>query len=275
MAIAYQSIATTNFANSTDLVISKPTGLAVDDYMVAFVTYNSGTISHPSGWTQLFDNIVGSRCAAAYKKADSSDVAASNFTWTTGGASNKKAGSIMRFSGVGAVSSGSVDTELSSTATPTFTTGITPTSANSYLIFCYAAPYTQTASAYAITTDNPTWTEVLDINTTGDDRMMALAYASRPETTATGNFTLTISTAHDAHIGCLLQLNERIDVSVTGSTGSIVLNGNAGTVAGSAPVTGSTGVLTLNGNAGTFSSPAPDWVNTDKNSSTWTNLDKS
>lgn len=77
-------------ANTTSFTVTKPTGLAVGDLMIAFVTINnSGISSAPSGWT-LFDSDASSVGEAwanyvYYKIATSGDVAASNFTWTAGG----------------------------------------------------------------------------------------------------------------------------------------------------------------------------------------------
>ena len=118
-------------------------------------------------------------------------------------------------SGVVAITAGSRTRINSSTNTPTFTTGVTPSVANSYLIFVYFSSYTHTVSSYAITTNNPSWTEITDINEAGPDMTMALAYASRPETTATGNFTCTTSTTHDDHFGRLIVLSPRTDVNLS------------------------------------------------------------
>lgn len=281
MAVAYESIVINDFRDTpptiTNEVFTKPTGLAVGDMMIAILTYDTNSNDDPTaedGWTLLYLNETGIRNACFYKIADSDDVSASNFTFSYPFNPTGSGGSLMRWSGVGSITAGSQTRINSSTSTPTFTTGVTPLAADSYLIFIYFSSYTHTVSSYAITTDNPSWTEITDISEATPDMTMAIAYASRPETTATGNFTCTTSTTHNDHFGRLLVLLPQTNVSIAGSTGLLTLTGNAGTVSGSAPVTGSTGILTLNGNAGVFSNPDPLWVNTDKNSSIWVNEEK-
>lgn len=92
MSIAFRSV-TTNFANNNalavtaPLVLTKPTGLAVNDLLMCFLqcytngvtsvyTVPSGWISRPFGWGCL-----------AIKRASSADVAAASFSFTAGTAS--------------------------------------------------------------------------------------------------------------------------------------------------------------------------------------------
>ena len=226
MAIAYESIVINDFRDTppsiTNEVFTKPSGLAEGDMMIALLTFDtngSDPITTEAGWTQMYYNTTGLRAAGFYKVADADDVAASNFTFTYQSSITGSGGSLMRWSGVGQINAGSQTRINSSTNTPTFTTGVTPSVANSYLIFVYFSSYAHTVSSYAITTDNPTWTEITDIYEAGPDMTMALAYASRPETSATGNFTCTTSTTHNDHFGRLLYLypqsNVNLDMPVT------------------------------------------------------------
>lgn len=86
---------------STSISLTKPTGLAVGDLMVALViNYNDNySFTKPTGWT-TYDTRQGSNMCynLDWKIADSSDVAASQFTWSTID-SNDKAGVIAAFSG--------------------------------------------------------------------------------------------------------------------------------------------------------------------------------
>lgn len=299
MAVAYESVQTTAFATKTSgqtVIITKPTGLAVGDYLIAHLSQviTSGSNANwntPSGWTSLLNlNESGNtnskaRLTVFYKVADSSDVAASNFTFTTNTASCLAGGSLYRVSG-GATINGTIDGAIDTT-TPTFTNTITPSASDSLILFMVtgadAGDTTGSVSSYAITTDNPTWTERYDFtgsegvaNGTNRQGIMAGATASRPETTATGDSSCTFVNYSQNLVGALVVITPVVSVTVTGSTGILTFNGNDGTVTGSAPVTGSTGILTLNGNAGTFSNPASKWLNTDKSSnSTFNNTDKS
>jgi hypothetical protein len=72
-----------NFSTTSvsSLTITKPSGLQVDDLMVAFLSNNDQpvTFTAPSGWTEVLD--ADSR-GLFWKVATSADVSASNFTWT-------------------------------------------------------------------------------------------------------------------------------------------------------------------------------------------------
>lgn len=287
MAVAYESVAT-----ATSTTIPKPTGLAVGDYMVAHLSgsHDAGQAIDnytKTGWTLITGSLAQSgsntnRGTALYKIADSSDVAASNFVFTADADANTTAGAIYRFSGVGALS-GTADADITSTTSHTFTNTLTPTFENSLMLFlasCANGGGTS-FSTYAITTDNPTWTERVDTSntagTTDDDTTIAGATASRPEVTATGNATVTSADAVTSTNGLLIALYPQLDASVSGSVGSLTLNGNVGSVVGSASVSGSVGSLTLNGNVGTPTQLEADWKTLDKSETnpTTTNTPKS
>lgn len=74
-------------ANTDTNVVTKPTGLAVDDLMLAFCLTAIDTVTPPSGWTQLdSDDASNMRSIVFYKFAVASDVSASSFTFTAGSA---------------------------------------------------------------------------------------------------------------------------------------------------------------------------------------------
>ncbi|MFF8831373.1 hypothetical protein [Streptomyces sp. NPDC015131] len=91
-------------ANTDTLTIAKPTGLQVDDIMVAFTSSNLQTVTAPSGWTQHDSDDATSGAAfrnyVFYKVATSGDVAASNFTFTVPGATSPLVGAIAAYRGV-------------------------------------------------------------------------------------------------------------------------------------------------------------------------------
>lgn len=276
MAIAYQSIATTDFneVSPSTLTITKPSGLAVGDMMIAYIVWDTSDTTAPtlpSGWTQLLHDTTGTKSAWAYKVAVSGDVAASNFAFTFAGTVTASGGSIMRWSGVGLINAGSTVRVNSSTSTPSFAGGITPSVADSYLIMGYHSPYTHTVSNHAIATDNPTWTEIMDEQNVSPDLTMSLAYASRPETTATGNFTVTTSSTHDDHNGVLIYLSPRTDVNLSMPVGTLALTSPTPSLIIDAIFPMPVGLLSITGNTPTLTTSEKDvWTEETKNPTTWT-----
>lgn len=277
MAIAYQSIATTDFneVSPGTLTINKPSGLAVGDMMIANIVWDSNDNTAPtlpSGWTSLFHSTTGTKSAGAYKIATSGDVAASNFSFTLAGAVTASGGSIMRWSGIGAITAGSVFRDLSSTANPTFTTGVTPSVADSYLIFVYYCEFTLgNVSNYAITTNNPTWTEIAQESNVSPDLTMALAYASRPETTATGNFSCTTDNSIGSHFGRLIVLSPQANVNLSMPVGTLAVTSPEPSLIIDAIFPMPVGLLSITGNTPTITTAENNvWTEETKNSTTWT-----
>ncbi len=280
MANAYHSIATTDFneVSPGTLTITKPTGLAVNDTMIANIVWDSNDATAPtlpSGWTQLFHDSTATKSAGAYKVADSGDVAASNFVFTLAGTVNASGGSIMRWSGVGLVQAGTMDRENSSTNAPVFTTGITPNTAGTGIIFAYHSPYTHTVSTYAIATDNPSWTEIADEQNVSPDLTMSLAYAIRTEVTATGNFSCATSTTHDDHNGILYYLTAQENYTATPAVIPIAVTIQEPVVSGAGNTSPAVISATVSVQTPTVTPSDPLWSNQDKNTSTWVNQDKS
>lgn len=283
MAVAYQSISTTVFASSTTVVITKPSGLAVGDQMLATIFDNDNdetNITAPAGWTTLTgDHGIGAQ-RHFYKTADASDVAASNFTFSLGG-TKIVGGAILRFTGA-AISEATIGTYASDTSPLDWANGITPAYADSllfnFIVQLNTSDNLGSTSGYAIATDNPTWTELYDFSTNslGDDMSMACAYGSRPETTATGNSSAT-GTGGNAYRSVLISIPQLIDVSVTLDTPNIALTDKALTVTGDANITLDTPTINLTQKAPTITGGTNKWTNKDKTdtSPTITNKDKS
>ncbi len=236
MAVAYASHSTVAFATvsaDTSITITKPTGLAVGDIMVAHLSaiVAAGTNSNwqesgSDGFTILLnqnnasDSNSEARLTVMYKVADSGDVAASDFSFAVDeslAVDFLGAGAIYRITG-GVTTAGA--TAAGSTTTPTFVNTVTPL-ADSLLLFLTtcadASQTTGSASSYAITTSNPTWTERYDFTGDIDTRrgIMAGATASRPEATATGNSTLTFVNYAQNAIGAIVHINPTINATVT------------------------------------------------------------
>ena len=276
----YQSVQSA--ANDGDsLVITKPTSLAVGDLMLAGIYSSSGTggagtvsINTPSGWTQVaLQGISGSTdmVACFSKVADSADVAASNFTFTdtNGIATNFMIGHLLRITNYGIVDASNT-AETTSGSSEVIST-ITPDLANClFVIFAGASDgsASPTVSTYALTTDNPTWTERAETgHTAGSGRRgtLAVATATRSQTTATGDITVTYGATY-ARLGAIVvALAPRIDGSVTPTT---QVYANAFT-----PVFPVTAVATMDSPTTDVSNPAI-WSNQPKNGSTWTPQNK-
>ncbi len=180
------------------LTITKPTGLAVGDTLVASIFgRGGGDVSTPSGWTSLITvdtdyDVARARCFI--KIAESSDVAAANFSFSNSFGS-LCFGTLSRLSGSSFDQIVTYNRSNSSTSSVSYS-GLTPAYADSlYLIvsaFTTGGTSSPYFSSYAMVTSNPTWTERTEYDTGGGDAM-SIASANRSATTATGNISLNIS----------------------------------------------------------------------------------
>jgi len=196
MAVAYQSVAeAASFVVATSITIDKPSGLSGEDIMVAYLT-GGNQYNVPAGWTSQGFQFADSALSDTFTKiADAADVAASNFTFSSG-VSNSKGGFIVRVSG-GAHSLIQLasDTRTNSNTSPYNFPGLTPNFANSLFLMLAVENGTGGVpdfSGYAITTDNPTWTERVALND-GANQGMTVATATRSGIDATGTAAISIT----------------------------------------------------------------------------------
>lgn len=223
----YESVQSAT-SDSASIVITKPTSLAVGDLMVAGIWYdNDGTgssvINTPSGWTleeTVSISTNSSYLAVFTKVADSSDVAASNFTFATNNvdASYHMIGHIVRVTSYGIYTDSSTGSATSSTTATV--TGFTPSRANCLLIgFSGVSDTTlRDTSSWALATDNPTWTERADTSFSDTTRRSSLAVytATRSQTSATGNITVTVSGNVNNRVGAaIIAISPQVNGSVT------------------------------------------------------------
>lgn len=221
-APAYQSSQTTTAALSGTVVITKPASLAVGDTMVAhIVSFDGGGVTTLAGWTHVTDDGQGFQFIFT-KVATSADVAASNFTWTTGG--SVAGGAITRLTGadVNAPADQSSSNQVASPVN-TLTSGtITPNYPNTlFMIFTnHRTSSAVTVSTYAIATNNPTWTEAYDLDAvvSGTDYGFSMAYGSRPQTSASGTAS-AVTSANVIRGGLSV-----VDIISPRPTGSFLLN---------------------------------------------------
>lgn len=275
MAIAFESIQSTAYTTSGTLTVTKPVSLAVGDLMIAYVSgqqYSGGTT--PTGFTEIKKYEAGGggvQMRVYYKIATSDDVAASNFSWTNGG--EPIGGAIMRITGQHSTTPAAVFSfdDETSTATPSFTSTLTPTNVDSLIIFFLGTfintATTRTASGYAIATSNPSWTERLDqtLNTGSGGLQMSIATASRPESSATGNASVTMSGSCTDLGNIMLVIRPKFSstISETPSVTDIFVK-SVNRIFTETPSVSDDLTTTKQ----------KDWNNTDKNSSSWINEDK-
>lgn len=229
MAVAIASSNTNTAIGASSVVVTKPTGLAEGDLMVAGVhhywTGSDRQLNIAAGWTQISNDRIhnggennGTGMAVMYKVATAGDVAASDFTFTATDTA-VMAACVLRITGISPTApkdaSNSVASDNGGSGGSFSFAGITPGFASCLLLlFAGTRPSSSGHSAQAIATSNPSWTELFDISTS-----FSLAYAIRPEITATGNVSYSINGANagtDA-IGCIVAIKPTTDVTVSPS----------------------------------------------------------
>jgi hypothetical protein len=133
LAIGLRSVGASPGANSANCIITKPSGLALGDFMLAHVVNKatSGTITPPADWTIIGaqSDTASSRSALFRKVAVQADVDATTFTFTLG-TSGRNRGEMMALTGVSTsapidVANQQINSAGTSIAvpTPTVTTG--------------------------------------------------------------------------------------------------------------------------------------------------------
>lgn len=203
MAIGTPTYQATSGTTGLICTITKPTSLAVGDIMVAHINFNlvssETAVTPPSGWTELeYTPATDVTSYTAYKVADSSDVAASNFSFTSDGSGVNTAniGAIVRVPTARVVQVATQKSENAGTSTSPSTGTLTPPQANSLVLFFIAnerSGSSNTVSSYAMATSNPTWTELYQASAHPVSLYItiACAYALRTTTTATGTISAT------------------------------------------------------------------------------------
>ena len=288
MAIAVASISTGTYSSGNpaySVAISKPSGLAVGDLMIAYINGKGNSYVAPStvptGFTLIRHQDYGfgttNDVSTYYKIADSSDVAASTFTWgstVTGGGTI--GGSLLRITGALSTIDQSTSNNAGNTSSPAIGP-LTPTYPNSLLLFgvcTHAISGSVAVGSYAIATDNPTWTEQVD--TQSGVLAHAIASAVRPESTATGNWSASISGGGIYYVGLsTMIISAIVDATVTPDPVAVTITIPTPTVQQGQTVSASAVSVTI-----TVPTPSvsknPTWSNGAKTSApTWVNEDKS
>jgi len=275
---------------STDPFVTIPANTAVTCKFPTVIQGNSGgwfststgIFTAPVVWTICFTDDEGSNFGVRvfWKIATAGDVAASNFSFsiaTTSG--DGMVGWIARvtgssFAGVANFVSTS-ESHNSAFTTHTFTPGLTPPSNDAlYLMGSFVRGLT-TQSGYAITNNNPTWTEQVDVNVnTTRDGSLSLATATATSASSTGDYNLTLGSSLEA-VGFLIAIEESTSVTVSPSVLTGTFSVQAPTITGGANVSPAVISATFTVQAPTITFPVPDFTNATKHSTTFNNLDKS
>lgn len=289
-----QSQANSGWLYETDPVVTKPTGLAEGDLMIAHVITahaKSGSAvsapNTPSGWTLLESHDQGSnigRLRVFGKIATAGDVAASNFTFTiTTKTETNCFGSILRITGASPTTTTAIYASSKTTDTDNNTTVASGTiSLNTFipdalllmLIWGYnGAGGVSTVSGYTVSGTNPSWTEQFDQSRADDrDALAALASSSVTTPRVLTSAQATLSNAQSDMFITLSVVPPATPITVTPN--SIAVNVVIPTQLPQAKVTVSPDSLALR-----IAQSAPtatidettDWVNEAEATTTWVN----
>lgn len=292
MAITYQS-GNTESNTGTSLTITKPSGLAEGDLMIAFLGGGQENKDWTaSGWTlqDAYSEVgANSSVGCLYKVANSSDVAASNFTFTWSGTSAALTGHLARITGTETTyyiySSDSGATTGNSSATYSFSVSIPETENDIMLILFNGTRFISVADGstkfgnYAVVTDDPTWTERAD--STVSNYGIGVATAPRSALTDPGNWSLNINTSgnNGSHSGIGLILVESVDKNQSIDAAGIITLTDPGThtyIATSTIDMDTAGIITTSGpEVSVTTKNGTSFTNQSKNSSSWANQSKS
>lgn len=276
-------------ASSGSVTLTKPTGLAVGDLMVACIAFyfegGTRTLTTPAGWTaqKKLDGTDGG-IAVYTKVADSGDVAASNFTFSASASGDCIAGSLSRVTGYTSIGSSESD-EASGTgsASVSYTTAVTPTVSDNLVIVVFAggdATWTGTPSASAYTlTPTETLSEIADVGVKNGTNGLCLGVATA-DNTGVDQITSRGVTYNDTPAGQDLSIIIIIEgiIDATGTNALLSADADFFGATGSAGTLGTTALLSADADpfdANGKATTPPAWVNTDKNANaTFINTEK-
>lgn len=278
MAAQYGNIQSAQSASGTSLVITKPTGLAAGDIMIAVLTMNGTPAWAASGWTNIgSDDAHG--VAVLAKVASSGDAAASNFTFTHNSAASNGALFYVHGTGVGFTDLGNAirasSLYVSGGTTATFTPGIGAVNGEIMIMITSGQNGSSvSSSAYAVTNNNPSWTERADSWYSNSTHQYAIATATASAGGDTGGYQATYSSAIEV-FGMLICVAETVSQSLTPSAIALTLTVNIPALTASASLTPAAINLTLSIGAPTMATSDDKWSKQSKSSDSWNNQSKS
>lgn len=267
--MAFTVTPSTNTGSGVSLAITKPSGLAVGDLMLAQFTVSSAaaTITPPSGFVSTQANTASGspdiKSEIFWKIADSGDVAASDFTFSQDQGSQTMKGGILRITGHKTSAPITTDSGQGNTSSATVTAPtVTPTTANSLIVFFTTNDSGGTASTYALATSSPSFSEQYDLD--GGAIGASCATGTRSQVTATGNGTATLDGGAAVNIGQLIVIEPEQIISIadtaTVTDTSSAVRGRVASISETVTVTDDV-----------ENTKSRAWDNQTKNPSTWTN----
>lgn len=283
MAFVVESTSSANNNNANNIVITKPTGLAVGELMVAVLTASrlaSTTVTTLSGWSLAVGQSGIGGASIQYKIADSGDVAADNFQFQFN-ATTVVAGSIMRLSnnlpssflGTTDSSSGTI----TETTSPTRTIAITPTSKEALVVVGFIGsldaqtPGTRETLTYT-SAPSLTFTELHD-KPSSNSNSAGAAYATQASIAEITSYGSTYSHNKDRYLTVFALFYSKVNDS--GSNTLVATGSSTFTQTGIADTVGSTALATTTVEAltqtGQGNNPPTQWSNPTKPTTTWTN----
>lgn len=276
-AVFIQSSQTATSASSTTVVVTKPVSLAVGDLMLSIVglLFGGGGVLPvpPAGWSTLDSGALPSsngNYGVFWKIADSTDVAATNFTFTRtpSGTPDAMVANITRITGHNV----SAPFDQYQTIGSSALSGITPTVSMGLFVMSFIGVNTTSTagsvSGYTITNNNPTWTESFDIGqpVAGSERLgLALATANQTRITATGTGSLVPVSYNSGQMMLFNIIPQPLTpMNATFTMPTITIPYGAAVLA-----------ILSTLNIPTASNIAQKWNNAVKHASTWINRNKS
>lgn len=233
--------ANTTAAAEGAITITKPTGLAENDILLAVLfCLTADSIATPSGWTAEAGLIgggdIGIEMSILSKVADSSDVAASNFTFDVSDGVGSLGGVLMRITDgdiYNVIGNSDTDTTYSSSGTgtnPQFTVDVTPTYNNSVLLGIILSEDAYTFSGYTVNGTNPTWTNRFNGTLGGD----TLEVFTATQATAAQVTTVDVTETPDHGTGIEMYFGlYEVRAQVDGSSSPAIITSNAQVLASS------------------------------------------
>lgn len=283
MAVAFGSIQTATLdPGETSIVITKPSGLAAGDLMIAVLAVTGPNQAYTAtGWDELFANNIPNfnfKMNCLVRVADSSDAAATNFTFNVNASGDSKVGALLRITGssFSGLANCIADTDdVAADTTPTYTGGVTPVGSTALLIMGCFSGGLGTSSAYAIANNNPSWTERADISVNdAEDITLAVATADYAFATATGDYSLSITDGTETG-GYIIAVSESANVTISPAVTVATATLPAPSVSAGSTATPAVITTTATLPAPTITTSDPEWTNQTKHSSSWTNQSKS
>lgn len=277
--IAVESTANGTYAEGA-ITITKPTGLAVGDLLLGLFGMVAGnTMTVPSGWTALSNStstwgLSNLDVAAMYKVADSSDVAASNFSFDVSDGTGALTGTLFRVSGFNTSSisgGGASASDTSTSSTRSHTIALTPTQTDCILFLAMGCQPNSTITVSSVSsTGSPTWNEVK--NETISAGNCWIGYAAYPSVTQITNVSATLNENTNRSDIYLVAIRSQVDSSLSLTLTSTTQSAFAPTESAGTNISLTLTETTQTAFAPTGKGSSPTvWTNEAKGSTTWTN----